>query len=302
MNAQQVRQQVTEKLLEAMAKGTLPWRRPWNASPNSGRPVNVDSNRHYRGINPLLLNLHSERHGFQSRYWGTFQQWRNRGMTVLRRPNTVPQGEWGCQIVFYKPFTKKVLRDGIEREEKVFLLRSYTIFNADQVDGAERFQVSDAAPTVSTVSYDKADQLITSTGANIIHGASAAYYVPATDTVHMPHAHTFDPQHAYYTTLLHELCHWSEKRVGWERDGDSSYAQGELIAEMGSCFLAHELGIPMTEDLGNHASYLKHWLGHMKNDANWIFKASQQASKVTDYLLAFIQPADTPADEELLPA
>jgi antirestriction protein ArdC len=301
MSNAEIRKQVTEQLLQAMEKGVLPWRKPWTSSPNSGRAINVDSNRHYRGINPLLLNMASTRHGFQSRYWGTFQQWKNRGMSVRRRPHTVQDGEWGCRIVFYKPITKTVRRDGEEHEERFFMLRTYTVFNADQVDGAERFQVQETAPTAPSVSFERADMLIEATGAHIVHGGSAACYVPPTDTIHMPRPHTFDPQHAYYTTLLHELCHWSEKRVGWERKGDSSYAMGELIAEMGSCFLATELGIPMAEGLGNHASYLHHWVGQMKNDADWIFKASRQASTVTDYLLGLRQSETTVTEEELVP-
>jgi antirestriction protein ArdC len=44
------------------------------------------------------------------------------------------------------------------------------------------------------------------------------------------------------------------------------YAMGELIAEIGSCFLATELGIPIAENLSNHASYLQNWLKGMKSN------------------------------------
>ena len=62
---------------------------------------------------------------------------------------------------------------------------------------------------------------------------------------------------------------------------------GELIAEMGSCFLATELGIPNAETLPNHASYLEHWLQAMENDHRFIFQASVQASKAADFILSF---------------
>ena len=40
------------------------------------------------------------------------------------------------------------------------------------------------------------------------------------------------------------------------------------------------------DPLTNHVSYLKSWLDAMKGDPSFIFKASTQASKVCDYLLA----------------
>jgi antirestriction protein ArdC len=72
---------------------------------------------------------------------------------------------------------------------------------------------------------------------------------------------------------------------------------GELIAEMGSCFLATELGIPNAESLPNHASYVEHWLKAMASDHRFIFQASSQASKAADYILSFSRTAQPEAEE-----
>ena len=77
---------------------------------------------------------------------------------------------------------------------------------------------------------------------------------------------------------------------------------GELIAELSSCFLATELGVPNTEDLENHAAYVKNWLKAMKDDSNFIFKASRQASKVCDFLLSFVKQPETEPKPELVEA
>jgi antirestriction protein ArdC len=92
----------------------------------------------------------------------------------------------------------------------------------------------------------------------------------------------------YYETVLHELIHWTEhpNRLDWNRK-DGGYAMGELIAEIGSCFLATELGVPTSQTLPNHASYLQNWLKAMKNDHKFIFQASSQASKAADFILSF---------------
>ena len=106
---------------------------------------------------------------------------------------------------------------------------------------------------------------------------------------------------AYYATVLHELGHWSEVRVGWDR-AKNTYVAGELVAEIASCFLATELGIPNTETIENHAAYVKSWLQAMKDDANYIFKASRQASKVCDFLLSFVKQTETEPKPELVEA
>jgi antirestriction protein ArdC len=89
--------------------------------------------------------------------------------------------------------------------------------------------------------------------------------------------------------------------VGWDRK-EKNYAAGELIAEMASCFLATELGVPNTEPLENHAAYVKSWLTAMKEDSNFIFKASRQASKVCDFLLSFVKQTETEPKPELVEA
>lgn len=300
-NAHQIRQELTAQIVAALEQNTIPWRRPWKTSPNAGRPANCLSRNCYSGINPLLLDLHAHKFGFQSKWWGTFEQWKKLGCTVKRRPEGVDGGAWGCKIVFYKPVTKSVPNDtnGDERERSFAVLRTWSVFNAEQIEGEaiEKYLVDSTEVGVEPTSFEPADQLIAASNADIRLGGDQAFYrrpVPNWphhndgDYITMPMQHRFERLGAYYETLLHELAHWSEVRLGWE----GSYAMGELVAEMAGCFLASELGVPQGEDLANHAAYLKNWLDAMKGDASFIFKASTQASKVTDYLLNHVrQPA-----------
>ena len=298
-NPNQVRQELTARIIAALEQNTIPWRRPWKTSPNAGRPANCQSRNCYSGINPLLLELHAQQFGFQSRWWGTFDQWKQLGCTVKRRPEGVESGAWGCKIVFYKPVTKSFVDDstGDERERRFALLRTWSVFNAHQVQGEviEKFLVDDSGEVgTEPTTFEPADQLIAASNAEIRHGGEQAFYHRPVgnwphhndgDYIAMPMQHRFERLGAYYETLLHELAHWSEVRLSWE----GSYAMGELVAEMAGCFLASELGVPQGEDLTNHAAYLKHWLDAMKGDASFIFKASTQASKVTDLLLGYVR-------------
>jgi len=296
----EIRERITHTIIEALEKGGLPpWRQPWLNDKNAGLPENVVSKKQYRGINPLLLAVGSMRHGFQSKWWATFKQWQELGGQVMRRPDNVEPGQWGTTIVFWKPIqVVEEEEDGREKEKTVFVMRTYVVFNLDQVQGNfDHLRVGNSAATDtdSIVSYENADHVIESTGADIRFGGNQAYYNRKSDYIQAPLREQFSAGE-YYETVLHELIHWSEKRLDWNRK-NGGYALGELIAEIGSCFLATELGIPIAETLPNHASYLQNWLRAMKSDHRFIFQASTQASRAADYIMSFSRQ---PEAEEVL--
>lgn len=249
--------------------------------------MNVISKRKYDGINPLLLQLANMRHGFTSRWWATFRQWDELGCKVQRRPNDVKPGEWGTTIIYFKPL--EITEEGDNEQEvkkTIFVLRTYVVFNADQVEGADHLRCGNV-PASDFVNYDEADRVIAATGAEIRHGGNQAFYSRKSDYIQVPYREQFSaPQ--YYETVLHELIHFTEhpSRLDWHQ-ADKPYAMAELIAEMGSCFLATELGIPNAETLPNHASYLQSWLKEMRSDHRYIFEAAKQASKASDFILSF---------------
>jgi antirestriction protein ArdC len=71
----EIRQQITSQIVEALTNGNLPpWRRPWTNDPNGGLNTSLSTGNPYRGINQLLLQVSAGRSGFQSRWWGTFNQ------------------------------------------------------------------------------------------------------------------------------------------------------------------------------------------------------------------------------------
>jgi antirestriction protein ArdC len=133
----QIRQEITDRILEALTSGRLlSWRKPWNADGNCGSPCNVVTKKAYTGINPLLLEVAASRHGFSSTWWATFRQWTELGGTVMRRPAKRSAGSLGdSHRVLHARRQKQVDEDGEEVDEKFFLLRSYTVFNLDQVHG-----------------------------------------------------------------------------------------------------------------------------------------------------------------------
>ena len=175
------------------------------------------------------------------------------------------------------------------------MLRSYCVFCADQVEGkaVEKYQVQEEAGGILP-NFAPADNLIAATGADIrITGEAAFYSVPTPekswpnhtggDYIQVPQPQKFVNHASWYSTVFHEIGHWSEPRLDLDSKG---YAFEELVAEIASAFLSAELGIPGGDDLTNHAAYLQSWLLAMQNDVGFIFKASTQASQVVDFILS----------------
>jgi len=302
----ELRQQITDQIVAALESGDVPpWRRPWRVDRNAGFPANVASKKPYRGINPILLEMASARHGLNSKWWGTFNQWKALGGRIMKRPADVPEGQWGTQIVFWSPITKTSKDDtGQEEEDRFFVLKSYTVFNVDQVEG-ERLdhlrvgQVDTDGDDAQFVDYQPAEEALEAAllgmGVGLRYGGRA-FYCPSQDYIQVPPRATFDRLEEFYATAFHELVHATEHpaRLNWSRkEKENSYAMGELVAELGSTFITRELGVPASEDMTNHVAYLADWLKAMKNDPKFIFIASSQASKAAEFLLAFGRPQAT---------
>ena len=287
-----IRQNVTDQILTALKEGGLPpWRKPWSDDPNApGLHTSLSTGQGYRGINQLILQASAIHSGYKSRWWGTFNQVRQNGAHVRK-------GEKGTYVVLWKPICRnRIDQDGDEIAERFLIMRQFVVFNAEQTTGLNQFRIGFTKPKETAIQrYEQADRVIEATQAKIEYGGNRSCYCPETDTIELPYRHQFETAEAYYETSFHELCHWSESRTGWDRR-TNQYALGELIAEIGACFLMGELGLPTGETMTNSQAYLQNWLQGMENDTRFIFSASAQASRAADFILSFSQ---SPVEEAI---
>lgn len=304
----ELQKEITHRILDGLLFGVAPWRKPWRNDPNAGAPANVVSHRNYSGVNPILLDLTAMSRGYTSRWWATYSQWESIGAQVRKRPADVKPGQWGTNIVFWKPIQKtKTDANGKEKTDTFPLLRSYTVFCLDQVDGEAVDHLrcsnnSNVSPL--TADFQSAQEAITATAADIRFGGNQACYLrpigawpnhDGGDYIMMPKITQFLSPHEFYATSFHELVHWSEVRLGWT----GSYAMGELIAEIGAAFACAELGIPCSDDMKNHAAYVAEWIKELQNDERAVLKAASQATKAVNYILSFSRtPSPEPAPDE----
>lgn len=60
------------------------------------------------------------------------------------------------------------------------------------------------------------------------------------------------------------------------------------MAEFASMMLTYEAGITLTQEhFDNHAAYVALWISLLKSDNDAIFKATQDAQKAVNFILAF---------------
>ena len=274
-------QSVTNQIIAALEAGTPPWVCPWQAGSGDLAPANLSSGRPYRGINVLLLNLRAMSSGYTANRWMTFQQARGLGACVRK-------GEEGTPVVFFKMHEVGTGDAQVTVDRKVIpLLRSFTVFNAAQIDGLpDALQpASQAAPDWNAC--DVAELILNASQAQIRNGGARAFYAPSLDVIQLPERSAFANATGYYGTALHELTHWTGhpkrcNRVLTSRAHIEAYAFEELVAEMGSAFMTNYCGLPGQLQ---HASYIDSWLQALRSDKRLIFTAASQAQKAADYLL-----------------
>ncbi len=177
--------------------------------------------------------------------------------------------------------------------------RSSTPLRSAAFDSAPAAPVRDpAAPRPDL------DAFVARTGAAIQHGGASAYYSVPRDAIQLPppSAFTGSPTstatESYYSTLFHELTHWTAPAHRCARDlsgrfGSAAYAMEELVAELGAAFLCADLGVT-SAPRPDHAQYLADWLRVLRHDKRAIFTAASQASRAA----TFVQKAEKPVDHE----
>ena len=284
-------QVVTDRIIASLKTGVIPWEKPWKASQYTGGPFprNVSTGRPYRGINIMLLWSSC----YSSPFWLTFNQAKELGGAVRK-------GEKGTQIVFYKQLRNRNTKNENPAEDedrrRPFVLTYHTVFNVEQCEGLTVPQIEKPKTTTKTVQQNEACEAIVTGWTNrpTLHldnpSEMRAYYVPRTDSVHMPTRNRFVDAPHYYSTLFHELVHSSGHESRLNRTfgahfGDELYSKEELVAEMGAAFLCAVAGIANEHIDRNTTAYLQSWIAKLEEDNRLIVHAAANAQRAVDSII-----------------
>ncbi len=273
-------QSITDRFIEQLKKGTVPWQKPWFGVQN------IVSRKPYRGINALLLGSSD----YQSPFWVSFKQ-------ALDLGGHVKKGEKSHPVIYYKILEKQdasgnlmVREDG--RPARIPFIRWANVFNLDQTEGIE-------APAITTPQHEgqpleKAAAIVANAKLCPIHHVGfAAVYSPTDDVIRLPAPTAFRSQEDYFLTLFHEAVHATGHGSRLDREGitqpakfgSERYSKEELIAELGAAFLSNEAGILNQVQFDNSAAYLASWIKKFENDPRMIVSAASQAQRSADFVL-----------------
>ena len=278
---------VTEKIINLLEQGVIPWRRPWTST---GMPRNLVSKKPYQGINHFLLSASQ----CVSPFWLTMRQANQLGGHVRK-------SEESTIVVFWKledlmPSGKDIDSENNEKKNRRrFLLRYYRVFNLDQCELPAA--VLDKLPKMETREHTPISACAEIIGCmpnapEIQHAGSKAFYSALTDRVTLPPPELFTSAEEYYATGLHELIHSTghQKRLARESIleaapfGSATYSVEELVAEMGAAYLCAESRISPVV-IENQAAYVAGWLKKLRDDRKLIVRAAAQAQHAADYVL-----------------
>ena len=222
-----IHQAITDQILAAMEQARSTGRRLWDSQPSL--PMNLATGKPYQGINVLILWSASLSHGYTSPFWLTYKQAADMG-------GQVKKGQHGTRCVFYKPWeSTETNKDTGETETvKGAVLKSFTAFNLDQIDGIQA-PATEERPAFEVL--EVAERIMAASPAPIKIGGTQAFYRPGTDTIHLPNREAFINPEAFYSTAMHEMTHSTGHKSRLDRDfsgrfGTEAYAFEELIAEM----------------------------------------------------------------------
>ena len=284
---------VTERIIEKLEAGTIPWHKPWRSI---GAPQNLVSKKSYRGINVWLLTMQ----GYISPYWATLRQINELGGRVRK-------GEKSTPVVFWRIYVDGVeVRANSDQHEpeheqeegqgrRRFVLRYYSIFNTEQCELPASVSEKLAFPEQRQIDPIEACEKILTGMPNppeIVHTGDQAFYSPIADRITMPPRGLFENAEEYWSTFWHEAGHASGHRKRLNRDsiteaapfGSATYSVEEIVAEMTAAYLCGITGIE-NRTIDNSAAYVAGWLRQLRDQRKLIIHAAAQAQRACDYIL-----------------
>jgi antirestriction protein ArdC len=284
---------IADQIIEQIKKGAGKWEMPWH----KGMPLALNrvTGSFYGGANLLLLWEKCKSKHYSKNYWATLKQWRKMGAMVKKGEKAT----W-IVIVYYKQKAPSKSNNSLlyeeqdtEKTQSYLIARSVPVYNIDQVRGLYLNQPNLFEPKLSGL--ELINELVQKSGAKIIFGGDRAAYYPDKDIIQMPYKAQFNSnnpsltEQAYYSTLLHELIHWTGhpdrcNRCAFLIRNSELYAFEELTAELGCAFLSHQFNqivVPRIE----HAKYIESWLKVLNRDFSYFYQAQNQALSAISWLL-----------------
>ena len=267
-------QEVTNRIMEQLESGIIPWEKPWISA---GNAVSHATGKPYSLLNQMLLGRPGE--------YVTFNQCQQEGGKVRK-------GEKSQMVVFWKWIEQEDEETGEKKE--VPFLRYFNVFHIDQCEGLSARHTQKLPDTVAADQTAEAliAGYIQTSGVRLNHEAGdRAFYRPSTDSITLPLLAQFKETAEYYSTAFHEMVHSTGHKTRLDRlektafFGSEAYSKEELIAEIGAAALVNAVGLETSRSFRNSAAYVQNWLQVLRNDKRFIVSAAGKAEKAVSLIL-----------------
>ena len=269
---------VTDRIVQQLEKGVVPWRKPWTGV-RSGA-ISGTTGKPYSLLNQMLLAKAGE--------WYTWNQ-------IQALGGKVRKGEKSSMVVFWKqtPVKDEDPATGEQIERMIPVLKYFNVFHIDQLDGIEAKTIDPEAidPATDTAADAIIAGYIQRSGVELEHRkGDEAFYSPSVDRVVLPLREQFPSMAEYYSTAFHELTHSTGHSSRLDRIsrraffGNEDYSREELVAEIGAAALLNHCGIETADSFKNSAAYIQSWLRALRNDKKLIVSAAGAAAKAFELI------------------
>lgn len=270
-------------------------------------PKNLFTKLPYNRFNRFSLMLHMMITQAESPYYATFNQIVNAGgqikkgskSTILQYFNYVfREKETGKTISL--DFYKSLNPEQQQRYTASSFIKTFRVFNINcieniddikiEIDNIDQDLQNCEEINISEKAEDFIFKLKNEKGLKLKHEKqNKAFYTPIFDTVTMPLVNMFKDDTKYYSTLFHELIHWTGHESRLNRFDSSTkpsreiYAFEELVAEMGAMLVYFDYDFK--EEFVNSLVYLKGWLKSTKDEK---VKTLESAFKDSNKAVTFL--------------
>ena len=282
-------QVIVNELIQALESGnTKLWRKEWTVK---GGFRNVLSGHQYKGSNPALLCFQSSIRNWHLPLFIGGGQARSINCTIKKGSKSARI----LQPLLREYETKELDVNGEAKKAQYMSYKCVPVFNVADVRGLDdeaskklEKLIDDAVLTAAPRPLDERvkdahDRLFQweKEVKAVIKGGDRAYYRPSTDEIVIPKRYNFKNDESYLSTFAHECVHSTMKRLDRK---DLTYAQEELVAELGAYLICNRLQISNLDTM-NHAAYLESWCPMLKSDPKILFKSLANASKAADLVI-----------------
>lgn len=296
LNNKDVYKTINARILEALKKDDLIYRKPWKDGIRvKGKTIgaqNYVTQNPYHGFNAWSIWLTNLTNKTEHQYFLTKKQ-------VADRGGELKENAKGIVVAAFIRSIKKVphpTKPGETISQKLQGVVAYKVYPIEHTKGVKLIKRNKFKEETDIDQILITPQLVIDNmpkAPKIYNQGNRAFYRSNDDVVYMPPKKAFSKMEEYYSTLFHELVHstGNPKRIGrkfGKKFGDKDYAFEELIAELGAAYLCGVTDIEYFT-LDNSAAYLKSWASALRSeirqDQTFLFRAILGATKAAKFII-----------------